>query len=167
MSHVREARLALSGVAAELDTLRRLSDDDLRARFEAELGLPAKGRSSQRLLRRLAWKLQAEREGGLSPRALDRIAALAPPEGGAPRSSALPAEPDVPIRDPRLPPAGTILRRAHKGEVHEVLVRADDFLWHGRAFASLTALAQAITGSRWNGYAFFGAALAEAKGVEP
>jgi hypothetical protein len=75
---IRTTRLALTGVADALTTLRRLDDDDLRARFEAEFGIPAKARSSQRLLRRLAWKLQAEHAGGLTPRALDRIAALEP-----------------------------------------------------------------------------------------
>lgn len=166
---VRTTRLALTGVADALATLRRLDDDDLRARFEAEFGISAKGRSSQRLLRRLAWKLQAEHEGGLTPRALDRIAALEPvhrapypPRAPEPSTRATPIT-ETPERDPRLPPPGTILRRAFKGTTHEILVGWNDFGWQGQSYPSLTALARAITGSRWNGFAFFDAALAEAR----
>jgi len=173
---VRSTRIALTGVAERLAVLREMSDADLGVRFEAEFGLPAKGRSVQRMLRRLAWKIQAEAEGGLSPRALDRIAALEPVHR-APRPARAAisdaSQPSVPTsappgatgsdRDPRLPPPGTVLRRRFKGTEHEVLVGWDDFGWQGRTFGSLTALAREITGSRWNGFAFFKAALATAR----
>lgn len=179
---VRNARTALSGVAEQLNVLRSLSDDDIRARFEAEMGLSPRGRSVQRMLRRLAWKVQAEADGGLTPRALDRIAALepvhrAPTRGTAPRkpsraTTPLGAEPvaltppsgaNAGDRDRRLPPPGTVIRRHFKGIEYEVMVGWDDFGWDGRTFGSLTALAREITGSRWNGFAFFKKALAAAR----
>lgn len=179
---VRATRIALTGVAEQLAVLRSLDDDDLRARFEAEFGLSAKGRSVQRMLRRLAFKVQADAEGGLRRKALDRIAALEPahraparaaaPRGGetpttAPETAAVPLTPppgaQASDRDPRLPPPGTIIRRRFKGATHEVLVGWDDFGWDGRTFGSLTALAREISGSRWNGFGFFKAALAEAR----
>ena len=111
---IRTTRLALTSVADALTTLRRLDDDDLRARFEAEFGIPSKGRSSQRLLRRLAWKLQAEHAGGLTPRALDRIAALEPMHRtpspcphplnpSQPHRPIIPSQPPTPTHHP--PPA--------------------------------------------------------------
>ena len=37
-----------------------------------------------------------------------------------------------------------------------VMVVADGFAWNGEIFASLSAVAQAITGTKWNGHRFFG-----------
>ncbi len=35
-------------------------------------------------------------------------------------------------------------------------VLKDGFDWEGRKYKSLSAVARAITGTRWNGYRFFG-----------
>ena len=58
-------------------------------------------------------------------------------------------------RDPRLPAPGTVLRREHKGAVHEVTVLEHGFEYQGERYSSLSKLAQQITGSVWNGYGFF------------
>jgi hypothetical protein len=60
------------------------------------------------------------------------------------------------IRDWRLPSIGRTLMREHAGAMHKVKVRADGFEYQGRQFPSLSAVAFAITGTRWNGFAFFG-----------
>ena len=39
---------------------------------------------------------------------------------------------------------------------HVVTVTADGFEWQGRPYKSLSAIARAITGTRWNGWVFFG-----------
>jgi hypothetical protein len=39
---------------------------------------------------------------------------------------------------------------------HVVTVRADDFEFEGRPYQSLSAIARHITGTRWNGWTFFG-----------
>jgi hypothetical protein len=59
-------------------------------------------------------------------------------------------------RDPRLPPPGTLLKRVHNGLTHTVQVLPTGFLYNGVAYASLSKLARAITGSNWNGFTFFG-----------
>ena len=46
--------------------------------------------------------------------------------------------------------------RGWKGAEHVVTVREHDFEYNGRPFKSLSAVARAITGTRWNGWAFFG-----------
>ncbi|HLJ49254.1 MAG TPA: DUF2924 domain-containing protein [Bryobacteraceae bacterium] len=61
-----------------------------------------------------------------------------------------------PLRDTRLPEAGTVLRRDYQGRAIEVTVLADGFVHEGRAYRSLSAIAYAITGTRWNGLLFFG-----------
>jgi hypothetical protein len=52
--------------------------------------------------------------------------------------------------------AGTRLIREWKGIEHHVTVRNDDFEYQGRPYKSLSAVARAITGTRWNGLVFFG-----------
>ena len=60
------------------------------------------------------------------------------------------------IADPRNPVAGTKLLREWDGTEHTVTVLKDGFDWQGRKYKSLSAVARAITGTRWNGYRFFG-----------
>jgi len=157
-ARAKTAREALRPVVAELDALQALDDAALRRRFEAEFGLPSAGRSKQRLLRRLAWKLQADRDGGLSDAARARIAELTAPTPLQTKGAKLIG------RDPRLPPVGTVLRREFEGVVHEIIVRRNGFEWRGGRYASLTAVAKAITGKKWNGFEFIKAALRQARG---
>ena len=62
-------------------------------------------------------------------------------------------------RKPRMdakPIAGTRLVREWQGTVQTVTVLADGYEWQGRPYQSLSAVARAITGTRWNGWTFFG-----------
>ena len=54
------------------------------------------------------------------------------------------------------PVAGTRLVREYRGVGHTVTVLADGYEWEGRPYRSLSAIARAITGTRWNGLIFFG-----------
>ena len=116
------------------------------------------------LIKRIAWRLQALAEGDLSERARRRAAELArdadlrlnPPPRQATTTMA-PPEPDsapAPV-DRRLPPPGTILTRPYKGQLVQVHVLTDGFAYAGRVYASLSAVAKAITGSHCNGFHFF------------
>jgi hypothetical protein len=51
---------------------------------------------------------------------------------------------------------GTVLGREWNGWMHRVAVLADGFVWNGQTYASLSKVAFAITGTRWNGPKFFG-----------
>jgi hypothetical protein len=55
-----------------------------------------------------------------------------------------------------MPVAGTRLLREWQGVEHTVTVLADGFDYDGRPYKSLSAIARAITGTRWNGWLFFG-----------
>jgi hypothetical protein len=66
-----------------------------------------------------------------------------------------PSAPKSGVRDPRLPPVGTILRRKYQKDIHEVLVLHDDFEYRGKRYASLSRIAREITGTTWNGFGFF------------
>lgn len=124
---------------AEIKSLETLGLSDLRRLWTARFGPPPKLRSEELLRLMLAWRLQAEALGGLTPetrRGLSRRGAITP-EGRA-------------LGD------GAILRRDWQGRQIEVVVRADGFLWDGKTYPSLSAIARAATGTRWNGPRFFG-----------
>ncbi len=58
--------------------------------------------------------------------------------------------------DARLPLPGSLLLKEFKGQTHVVKVLDDVFEYDGRRFRSLSAIAQAISGTKWNGFSFFG-----------
>jgi hypothetical protein len=100
------------------------------------------------LIKRLAYRIQELAYGGLSARAeatLDRLIA----EEEARLNGKLPK------RSRDRPIAGTRLIREWKGVEHAVTVLADGYEYQGRPYKSLSAIARAITGTRWNGPAFF------------
>jgi hypothetical protein len=97
---------------------------------------------------RLAYRIQELAYGGLKPETIERLESLADElEGKSGRRRR--AVGSRPI-------AGTRLIRGWKGVDHCVTVRNDDFEYQGRPFQSLSAIARAITGTRWNGLVFFG-----------
>jgi len=133
----------------------------LKAEHLRLLGFEARSKNLVYLRRRLAWRLQELVEGGLSDLASTRLQALMPAELPIRRTRRLldarPARPVAPppSRDPRLPPAGTVLQRAFQGVILEVEVLESGFLYQGKRYASLSTLTREITGTAWNGYLFF------------
>jgi hypothetical protein len=101
------------------------------------------------LFRMLAYRLQADRVGDLdgdSRRLLDDAAS---PEAAGKRA----------VDRSRMISAvrpGTILSREWSGQMHRVTVLAEGFAWNGNTYPSLSRVALAITGTRWNGPRFFG-----------
>ena len=57
-------------------------------------------------------------------------------------------------------PASKLIR-SWKGEIHEVLITADGYVYRGEAFRKLSPIARRITGTQWSGPAFFGTRTAE------
>ena len=98
------------------------------------------------LIKRLAYRIQELAYGGLSKETEQRLDSLASDENG--QSNKMPAKEQI------LP--GTRLVRGWKGVEHSCTVLDDGFEYQGRRFKSLSAVANCITGSRWNGLVFFG-----------
>jgi hypothetical protein len=98
---------------------------------------------------RLAYRIQELAYGGLKRETIERLSALAEDlDGGDPARRRRSAN-DRPM-------PGTRLIREYQGVEHCVTVRDEDFEYQGRPYKSLSALARAITGTRWNGLLFFG-----------
>jgi hypothetical protein len=98
---------------------------------------------------RLAYRIQELAYGGLKPETRARLEALGEQLDGG----------NVVLRRIRAdhrPLPGTRLIREHADVQHVVTVRADDFEFEGRPYRSLSAIARHITGTRWNGWTFFG-----------
>jgi len=147
---IRRARRDAKSLDIEIARLRDLDVNELRARWHTQLGRRPSAHLPRHLLFRiLAYRLQAEALGDLNGecrRLLDRSAL--PGTYG----KASPALNDIIISVQK----GTILTREWKGRIHRVAVVADGFAWNGKMYPSLSKVAFAITGTRWNGPRFFG-----------
>jgi hypothetical protein len=147
-------------IPQQIARLQAMSVGQLRIEWERLYGETTRSRNKTYLWRRLAWRIQERQLSGLSPAAKARIAELATdgfrraqlPRGFAPATST----PSPPRRDPRLPAPGSTLVRRYKGQDVRVRVLDDGFEWDCRRFGSLSEVALAVTGSKWNGWLFFG-----------
>ncbi len=153
-------------ITKEVARLEKLSVNDLRERYAEVCGEETLARNRTWLIRRIAWRLQANELGGLSERALARARELAQDTDvrtTAPRSQPLPPPPPTRTRatrvaisnEQRLPPPGSILLREYKGRTLRVKVLVDGFEFEGETYKSLSAVAKAISGSHCNGFLFF------------
>lgn len=146
---------AAESLTAELDALTRLDLAGLRIQYRNRTGRIAPTRISRPLLlHMLAYRIQAEVFGDLgrdTRRMLDR-------SGSAPvADSEQPGSPRPVIAEaPARLRAGTLLRREWQDRMERVMVLDEGFAWNGTTFSSLSAVALAITGTKWNGYRFFG-----------
>jgi hypothetical protein len=136
-------------ILARLAALKALSVNELKAEWQALFDAPAPNNSRTFLESRLAYRIQELTYGGpdkQTRRLLDLLADEV--EGTLTRKAQ--------IADPRNPVVGTKLIREWNGVAHTVTVLREGFDWDGRRYKSLSAVARAITGRRWNGYRFFG-----------
>jgi hypothetical protein len=136
-------------VLAQIAALAKASLPELRAQWRDLFGKEAPGINRAYLERRIAYRLQGLAYGGLSDATRMKLDALAKTadKGSSARTRA---------RAQDRPIAGTKLLRVWQGVEHSVTVLQTGYDYQGRSFASLSAVARHITGSRWNGPAFFG-----------
>ena len=145
----------------EIAGLRDLDVDALRARWRTVFRRKAPPRLSRHLLFRiLAYRLQADHLGDLAPD-IRRVLEQSPSTGGLTQLAA-----DLNGIRPGLKP-GTVLTREWDGHLQHVMVLADGFSWKGNTYPSLSKVASAITGTRWNGPRFFGLRDPSALAVQP
>jgi hypothetical protein len=144
--------------------LQNLSIKSLRERFNETLGYPSSSRSRSFLIRKILWGIQAKEHGDISEIARTRALSIADDRDLKARlqdkQPALRlAEKIVDIdttTDPRLPIPGSVIERFYKGSPVRVLVLENGFEWNGTFFKSLSAIAREVSGTRWNGFGFFG-----------
>ena len=156
-------------VIREIDKLKCMTVQGLRERYCEVFGEATRSGNKDFLWKRIAWRLQANAEGDLTERARRRAGEIAddadirirPPAGAfkpvgvssSKRTASYTFQSD---HDRRLPMPGTVLNREYKGAFIRVMVMEKGFEYNGEVYRTLTAITRKVTGTRWNGYHFFG-----------
>ena len=119
--------------------------EELRSEWRRRYGPPPLLRSTDLLARLLAWRIQAEAFGGLDAKT---VAALARQGTSA---------------NDRELSAGTRLEREWRGRTEVVDAVEGGFRWRDETYPSLSKVAFAMTGTKWNGPRFFGLRSGESR----
>jgi hypothetical protein len=134
----------------KLSKLSTAERAELLAIWTATLGKPPKFQAGRELLASaLAWQLQERKFGGLKPATQRKLRVLARAQERKKPPTRLP-QPPINLRP------GTAIIKQWRGAQHVVTVLADGFQNQGTVYGSLSHVAREITGTRWNGPAFFG-----------
>ena len=144
---------------SDIERLKTLDIDALRLEWRNLFGkrIP-KALPKSLLVKALAYQLQVMALGDLDPQTLRVLDAYAAKNDGRWRGR---------VRVDRVGGAsslssgfrikpGSILVREWAGELHRVMALEVGFAWNGAPYRSLSEVARAITGTRWNGPRFFG-----------
>jgi len=143
-------------IILKVDRLSSMSMAELSKEHLKVIGEVPITAHKQRLIRKLAWEYQCENVSPISETALERAKTIA-------KSSKLKTIPPshfktglgTPILNKLLMP-GVVLVKNYKGKRYEVAVTERGFMFDNTLYASISAVAKAITGTHWNGKRFFG-----------
>jgi hypothetical protein len=136
-------------VLGRLAALKTATTPALKQQWRALFGTEPPPYNRRFLESRLAYRIQELAYGGLKPETLARLEALGEQLDGGKITVRRMRGDDRPI-------AGTQLIREYQGVEHVVTVTRDGYEYQGQPYQSLSAIARAITGTRWNGRVFFG-----------
>lgn len=152
-----------------MSQLERMTVTELRRKYAEVFGEETRSNHKAYLVRRIAWRTQANAEGDLTERAQrlrERAMEIAcdadlrmrspGPSRGAPATSPSTTAVLAVSADDRLPMPGALLTREYRGRTIRVRVLPKGFDFEGTIYRSLSAIAKEITGAHWNGYLFFG-----------
>ncbi|KAA2234741.1 DUF2924 domain-containing protein [Salinarimonas soli] len=135
---------------ARLAALKTTPTPELKAQWRTLFGSEPPPFNRRYLESRLAYRIQELALGGLKPETRARLVALGEElDGGKLHVRKRRLDADRPI-------TGTRLIREWQGVEHACTVTPDGYEYAGRPYKSLSAVARAITGTRWNGWTFFG-----------
>ncbi len=154
-------------VTKELSALERMTTRELRDKYEEVFQEACRSNHRTWLINRIIWRMQANLDGDLTERARQRAAEIANDADlrvkAPPKRTPTPAAPAAAVKtaavsfsgDSRLPLPGTLLTREYRGRLIQVTVMPNGFEWEGQIYKSLTAVANAVTGTHTSGYLFF------------
>jgi hypothetical protein len=136
-------------IPARLAALKTTPTPDLKQQWRDLFDSEPPPFNRRYLESRLACRIQELAYGGLKPETVKRLEALGDEVGSV-------TAPNRKRRQEGKPITGTRLIREWQGVEHVVTVTKDGYEWQGRPYRSISAIARAITGTRWNGWVFFG-----------
>ena len=140
-------------ISVQIAELSALSTEQLRQRWRELMDSEPPACHREFLVRRLAYRLQEIAYGGIPEETRAQLRSLVR-EYGDDLLYANSRRQQVPRRN--LPLTGTRLIKDWQGKRYEVIAGPDGYIFAGRRFRSLTAITKEITGTHWNGPAFFG-----------
>jgi Protein of unknown function (DUF2924) len=143
-ANATDSKSALSDRLAALPTLDL---GDLRLEWRRLYRADPPRLSRDVMMRAIAYRLQEIAHGGLSKLTQRRLMTLA---REFETSGTI-----APSQGPRIKPGSRLVREWH-GRTHVVTVSDLGFEFEGKAYKSLTKIAQDITGAQWSGPRFFG-----------
>lgn len=136
-------------VMMKIMALERMDISSLNEEFVREFGFRNRSHRTETIRRRLQYRLQEKAFGGLTEREQELLDVIAGEEMKSRRESKR--------RSLRLTLPGTRISRFYRGKEYEVTVgQGNTFVYLGRTYRSLSAVAREITGVNWNGRRFFG-----------
>ena len=136
-------------VLGRLAALKTTTTPDLKQQWRELFAAEPPPYNRRFLESRLAYRIQELAYGGLKRETIRRLEELGEQlDGGNPILRR--------IRGDDMPITGTRLVREYQGVDHSVTVLHEGFEYQGRPYQSLSAIARAIPGTRWNGWLFFG-----------
>jgi hypothetical protein len=137
----------------EIARLRDLHQGELRARWQTVFRRQPPATLPRHLLfAMVTYRLQAEVLGDLDAETLRLLKQI----DVAPSKTEITSLTKILAQRQRELSPGTILVREWNGQPHRVTVVEQGFAWQGATYESLSKIAQAITGTKWNGPRFFG-----------
>ncbi len=136
-------------VLSRLAGLKKASTSELRDLGSRYFDSEAPGYNRRFLESRIAYRIQELALGTLSRQTVTRLEALGEELDGGKK-----AVRQVTARGRLV--TGTQIVREYQGVEYRVTVLEDGFEYAGKPYRSLSAIARAITGTRWNGLVFFG-----------
>lgn len=132
--------------SVDLASLEQSDLKELHRIWREQFGSPPPaGRAIDLVRLEVAWRLQARSLGGLDTSTKRALRAINGGKAAAANGANLPV----------LAPGSTLIRE-WRGKTHVVKVTASDYVYDGRVYTSLSAIARVITGARWSGPRFFG-----------
>jgi hypothetical protein len=156
-------------IRVQIDETQRMTVGQLREKYREVFREESRSNHRQFLIRKIAWRLQANAEGGLSERARRRALEIAndadlrirgPKEFINDLAAGVTERTVVTkirkSKDGRVPKPGTDIVREFRGRKVVVRILEDGFEYQGQRFRSLSAIASQVAGTRWNGFLFFG-----------
>lgn len=154
-------RLSKEEVEREIAALDTLDTKALQQKWSALFERDPPSRIRAGLLRLgIAYRLQEKAFGGLKPKTIRHLQRLAAELRAARATAETQVDAEMSIRPSvvqtlTLAP-GTRLMREWNGTTEVVDVVADGLVWRGTTYRTLSAVAVAITGTKWSGPKFFG-----------
>ena len=141
-------KISSSGLADAIRELKEAKLPDLKERWRAlyQSELPHRIRRNL-LIRALAYRMQEQALGGLTP-TIRRLLAKVAADASARQTIKIP--PQLSLQP------GAVLMREWHGTQHQVIVRDDGVVFNGKTYKSLSQVAYRITGTKWSGPRFFG-----------